>query len=236
VSAPCIVGADRHEPAPKADAFCRCWCSRHAPVRSSRHFAGISSLQRNAVLVSTVSSCREQIELSGVAFARVSVRSLFGLPPNNRVNRTAHQRRCACWWVPSSLRSSAAGYAEPLGGTMTECAQLQCRHHASHKPIDMTTRRRHMHFAAAGPIPERHIGPPGISPASLRFNGMRCSSVRFHRCEPPQSGVAFARVSMGVFWRLPPNHRVNRTAHQRRCACWWVPSALRAPAASYAER
>ncbi len=32
---------------------------------------------------------------------------------------------------------------------------------------------------------------------------------------------------------MTPNHRVNRTAHQR---CWWVPSALRAPASGYAER
>jgi hypothetical protein len=81
----------------------------------------------------------------------------------------------------------------------------------------------------------RQSGPQGISPASLRFNGMRCLSLRLCRHEPPGSGVAFAPVSVVGFWRLPPNNRVNRTAHQRRCALWWVPSALRAPAAGYAE-
>jgi hypothetical protein len=92
---------------------------------------------------------------------------------------------------------------------------------------------RLMHFAAAGALTMRQSGPPGISPASRRFNAMRCSSQRFRRFQRPQSGVAFASVSVGTFRRLPPNNRVNRTAQQRRC---WVPFALRAPAAGYAER
>ena len=98
----------------------------------------------------------------------------------------------------------------------------------------MNAHQRHMHFAAAGALPMRQFGPPHVLPVSLRFNGMRSSPLRF--LEPPQSGVAFARVSVRSFLGLPPNHRVNRTAHQRRCACWWVPSSLRSSAAGYPER
>jgi hypothetical protein len=119
---------------------------------------------------------------------------------------------------------------------MTERIQLQCRHRMSHKWIGMSPYQRLMQFAAAGVFPRRESGPPYIWPLSLRFDGMRCSSLRFRRGDPPQSGVAFARVSVRSVLALPPNNRVNRTAHQRRCACWWVPSALRAPAAGYAER
>jgi hypothetical protein len=37
--------------------------------------------------------------------------------PNHRLERTAQQRRCACCWVPSSLRSSAAAQPRRLGVT-----------------------------------------------------------------------------------------------------------------------
>jgi hypothetical protein len=123
-----------------------------------------------------------------------------------------------------------------LGGTMAQRSELQCRHHAWKKSIGMNVHQRLIHLANAGALAARQSGPLRIWPVSLRFDGMRCSSLRFRRCEPPESGVAMARVSVAELWRLPPNNRVNRTAHQRRCACWWVPSALRAPAAGYAAR
>ena len=119
---------------------------------------------------------------------------------------------------------------------MAERSELQCRHHAPKKPIRMKVHQRLMPFVAAGALAMGQSVPSHISPVFLRFSGMRCSSLRFRRFEPPQSGVAFGCVSVRWVLGLPPNNRVNRTAHQRRCACWWVPSALRAPAAGYAER
>ena len=76
-----------------------------------------------------------------------------------------------------------------------------------------TDLQRLMQLAAAGALAMRPSSPPDIPPAFLRFNGMRCPSQGFRRCEPTESGVAFARVSVSGFWRLPPNKRVNRTAH-----------------------
>jgi len=81
----------------------------------------------------------------------------------------------------------------------------------------------------------------GTRLVSLRCNGMRCSSLRFRRCAQPLVGVAYpegegVHMSVRSLLGLPPNNRVNRTAHQRRCACWWVPSSLRSSAAGYAER
>jgi hypothetical protein len=213
-----------------AHAFRRCRCSLHAPVRSSRHFADISSLRRNAVLVSAVSSVSAASVRCSV-YARIRAWG-FGVAaqPVARVDRPPAA-------LAGTLRASRCGgrSATALGGTMTERVQLQCRYHTSHEWIGMTPYQRLMQFASAGALPRRQSGPQRIWPVSLRFDGMRCSSGRCRRCEPAESGVAFARVSVGVFWRLPPNNRVNRTAHQRRCACWWVPSALRAPAAGYAE-
>jgi hypothetical protein len=119
---------------------------------------------------------------------------------------------------------------------MAERVELQWRRHASKKPIGMNVHQRLMHLPAAAAFPGDQSGPPGIWPVFLRFNGMRCSSPGLRRYEPAESAVAFARVSLGEFFGLPPNNRVNRTAQQRRCARCWVPFALRAPAAGYAER
>ena len=137
--------------------------------------------------------------------------------------------------LASSLRPAAFARRSctTLGGTMAERSELQCRHDTSKKSIGMNVYQRLMRFAAAGAFARRQSGPSHISLASLRFNGMRCSSPRLRRYGTLVSGVAIAPVFVTGFWRLPPNHRVNRTAHQRR---WWVPSALRAPAAGYAER
>lgn len=119
---------------------------------------------------------------------------------------------------------------------MGQRPELQCWHHASKKPIGMNVRQRLSHVAAAGALPTRRCGPPDISPISLRFNGMRCTCARFSRCEPPRSGAAYPRVSVGRVLQSPPNKWLERTAQQRRCACCWVPSALRAPAAAQPQR
>ena len=76
-----------------------------------------------------------------------------------------------------------------LGGTMAERVELQCRHHASHKSIDMTEHPRLMYFAAAGALTTRQSGPPRIlqmalaatecrarpDDRSLRTTAVRCS-------------------------------------------------------------
>ena len=111
--------------------------------------------------------------------------------------------------------------------------ELQCWHHASKKPIGMNVRQRLMHLAAAGALPTCRSGPPRIWPLSLRFAGMRCSSPGFRRCEPVEFDVSFAGISVGGFWGLPPNNRVNRTAGKR---CLPVRFGLRPTPAGYAER
>jgi hypothetical protein len=137
-----------------------------------------------------------------------------------------------------TLRASRSGgpSATSLGGTMAQRSELRCSHHASTKPIGMNVHQRLRHLAAAGALARRQCDSPRIWPISLRFGGLRRSSLRVRRFEPSESSAAFSPVSVRWFMRLPPNNRVNRTAHQRRCACWWVPFALRAPAAGYAER
>jgi hypothetical protein len=152
---------------------------------------------------------------------------------NQWLERTARQRR---WRVPSALPRSGRPSATSLGGTMAQRSEPRCRHHASKEPVGMNVHQRLMHSAAAGALARQQSGPSHISPVSLRFDGLWCSSQRLCGGERPKFGVAFARVSVGVFCRLPPNNRVNRTAQQRRCACWWVPSALRATAAAQPHR
>ena len=114
--------------------------------------------------------------------------------------------------------------------------ELQSWHHASRRPIGMNVHQRLLHLAAAVALTMRQSGPPDISPVFLRFSGMRWSSLRFRRCEPPRSGVALASVTARVVLALPPNQCLEPTAQQRRCACCWVPSSLRSSASAQARR
>jgi hypothetical protein len=165
------------------------------------------------------------------------------VPANKQFQRTVIRRRgrgaCASFHyahAPRWTRGHAAAELRRWAARWLSVLEIQCRYHASTKPIGMNVHQRLVHFAAAGALAMRQSGPPDIWPIFLRFTGMRCSCPRFRRCEPRQSGAALSPVSVSRFLRLPPNNRVNRTAHQRRCACWWVPSSLHSSAAGYAER
>jgi len=115
----------------------------------------------------------------------------------------------------------------------------------------MTSHRRLIHFAAAGAPTKRqwvftHLADisslrrkAGRAPTSLSLRSGHVladlSAVGLNRVRSCSHvhGVLYSEaeavfISEGVFLRLPPNKRLNRTAHQR---CWWVPVPLRAPAA-----
>jgi len=117
--------------------------------------------------------------------------------------------------------------------------------------IGMTVHGRLTHFRATGGRIQRQCGPHAFGRhlfASPKFGHTHTSqSLRSGHVQAALSGVALHRVrsrghmrvvvspeveavfiSEGVFSELPPNKRLNRTAHQR---CWWVPVALCAPAA-----
>jgi len=126
-STPSVAGADRQDRFRRVDAFCRCWCFHQRSVGPHAFDRSLFASTEDRVCtdesvvakrscpgrpirrgLASSSSCSH---VRGVVFSEaeavfVSEGVLSGLPPNKRLNRTAHQR---CWWVPVALCAPAAG-------------------------------------------------------------------------------------------------------------------------------